>query len=41
MYIINIFMTKEADQIPIDYHSTIHQCRLMVIYLWNKLAKIN
>ena len=41
MYIINIFMTKEPDQIPPDYYPTIHQCRLMMIYLWNKLAKIN
>jgi len=41
MFIINIFMTKEPESIPADYFSTIHQCRLMMIYLWNKLAKIN
>lgn len=23
-----------------EYHATINQCRQMLIYLWNKLAKI-
>jgi hypothetical protein len=27
-------------QVGHEYHPTINQCRLMLIYLWNKLAKI-
>jgi hypothetical protein len=37
---IQIFMSKDAKHIPSDYFPVISQCRLMIIYLWNKLAKI-
>lgn len=40
MMIIGLLMQQDPQQIPPEYHQTIVQCRLLLIYLWNKLAKI-
>jgi hypothetical protein len=40
--IISLFMEQqlEAAAISAEYKETIYSCRLMMIYLWNKLARI-
>lgn len=40
MMIISILMQQDPNAVPVEYHQTIVQCRLLLIYLWNKLAKI-
>jgi hypothetical protein len=40
MIIIEIFMTKDPATIPSEYHQVIVYCRLHLVYLWNKLCKI-
>lgn len=38
--IIAIFMEQEPAALNAEYKETVYSCRLMMIYLWNKLARI-
>jgi predicted transcriptional regulator with HTH domain len=39
-FIIELFMDSDPSSFKPEYHQSVYQCRLMMLYLWNKLAKI-
>ena len=40
-YVIQIFMETNPETLGPEYHSIINQCRLILIFLWTKIAQIN